>query len=239
MLNQNNPIPWAVVLHARIDPFTDYDAPNREMLALQQLFFACPNLQSFFLSLHGNYGGCIIRVVRFPQIHSFELTGRETFPPLKELSLNGYQPSIEESVHWRNRFPWSGLVSLKLGPQRNVDFLELANSHVISLRNLTVETYYDQSEDDCLPLEGFLRSFNTLESLTVKGHFLSSGAFSNHTGLKHFCLHTIESPRSDETRLTLGGIGLYDLDINCPQLESLELDVQRDGEWVSTKSPYE
>lgn len=234
LVNQNNPIPDAIVLYAEIDPFSDWHAPNREMLDVQALFFSCPNLRSFTLSLTGGWGGCLLGTNQFPKIHTFQLTGHETFPPLEELSLSAYGPDVDEQLIWRTRFPWSGLRSLSLGPRRNVDFLELAGGHTISLRSLWVETFYDQSENECLALESFLRSFNTLESLSVKGHFLSSGAFSNHPNLRHFCLHTHECPYPDETRLILGGTGLYDLDLNCPLLESLEIDIQRDGEWVST-----
>jgi hypothetical protein len=119
-----------------------------------------------------------------------------------------------------------------------VGFLELIKGHITSLRSLTDQVFSDEGGDECSLLEDFLRSFNTLVSLTVKGHFLTSGAFSHHPNLKHFCLHTIESPLPDVSRKTLGGAGLYDLDINCPQLESLELDVDRDGEWVSINHPY-
>ncbi|KAJ5238783.1 hypothetical protein N7468_003402 [Penicillium chermesinum] len=209
-------------------------AQNREMLRLQELFFACPNLRSFSIDVYGNYGGCVRKMPLFPRVLCFQLTGSETFPPLEHLSLDGYKFGVEEWPHWRQKFSWGNLRSLSLGPQKCEVVLSLIKTCTLNLKSLRVEKYSDNGPGDVLPdLESFLGSFNTLERLTVNGYSVSSAGISNHPNLKHFCMHTIEPFNSDTTRKTLEPMELYDLDINCPHLESLHLDIQRDGEWVS------
>lgn len=238
-------MPCVKTIRTSVNPFNerrmanrenDNTEPNREILKAQNLFFSCPNLRSYAISLYGNYGGCVFVVPQHPQIRSFQLSGTEKFPALEELSLNGYHFGTNEWPHWRDRFPWTGLKSLNLGPQDSEGPLSLLKNYTLSLKSLKVEKYADGGPGYELPeLEVLLRSFNTLESLTVNGYSVSSGVFSNHPNLKHFCMHTIESPDADVERRTLGPMELYDLDINCRQLESLEIDLDRDGEWVSFK----
>lgn len=204
------------------------------MPKVQRLFFASQNLRSFSIQVYGNFGGCIISRPQFPQIHNFQLTGSETFPPLENLSLDGYRFGQDEWPHWREKFHWPGLRSLSLGPQNCEQSLSLLNGQIFNLKVLKIEKYADEGYGDILPeLDTFLKSFGTLESLTVKGYSISMDSTAWHPNLKHFCMHTIESPYQGDLRRTLGPMELYDLDINCPNLENLELDINRDGEWVS------
>lgn len=203
------------------------------MLGLQTLFFACPNLKSFSLSVHGNYGGCMVQMPNHPQFYTFQLTGTEILPPLEHLSLDGYPMKPEEWLFWRDNLDWSCLKSLSLGPQPIADLLQYFTGYATNLTSFTIQAYAREAKDHCPALEAFLLSFNTLTRLTVKGRFASSRALSNHSQLRHLCLHTIEIPRDGAHRPTLDVASLNELDVNCPDLETLELDIYRDDEWVS------
>ncbi|KAJ6164424.1 hypothetical protein N7470_003096 [Penicillium chermesinum] len=209
-------------------------AQNREMLRLQELFFACPNLRSFSIDVYGNYGGCVRKMPLFPRVLCFQLTGSETFPPWNTCHSMDTSLASRSGLIGGKSSPGGNLRSLSLGPQKCEVVLSLIKTCTLNLKSLRVEKYSDNGPGDVLPdLESFLGSFNTLERLTVNGYSVSSAGISNHPNLKHFCMHTIEPFNSDTTRKTLEPMELYDLDINCPHLESLHLDIQRDGEWVS------
>ncbi|KAI0419852.1 hypothetical protein F5X98DRAFT_372471 [Xylaria grammica] len=227
-----NKLQNVVAIRALVDPFDESEGPNRHVLGIQKLMFACPNLKSFSFETSGGYGGCVIRLPWFEQIYSFQFSGDETFPPLEELSLSGYRPSEDEWEHWQRKFPWSTLRSLTLGPRYAADFLDLAVGYTTSLRNLTVEIYTDEDrKSHCPQLTKFLRTFGSLESLTVKGYTLPLEPIGQHPGLKHLCLHSFEPARGDIQRPTLGVEQLRELDKSCAHLETLELDLYRDGEW--------
>ncbi|KAJ5295091.1 hypothetical protein N7508_009912 [Penicillium antarcticum] len=80
-------------------------------------------------------------------------------------------------------------------------------------------------------LDSFLLSFHTLESLTAKGYVPSVHAVANHPDLKRLCLHAIEHP--DREREVLSGKEIGILDQSCPNLTTLEVDMNTDGEWLS------
>jgi len=248
------PMPCVTVLRARVNPYCEEgDMPNRKMLGLQELFFACPNLKSFSLAVHGNYGGCVRVVPRHPMVKSFELSGKETFPPLQYLSLDGYPMEHGEWMRWREGLNWSNLASLSLGPRPDLDRMTRSGSnahaeslqllkrltssgvHAKSLRRFELRNWAGEGRESCSVLKRFLASFETLEQLTVKGHFVPVRAVCNHTGLRRLCLHAIELPRGAAVaRPTLGVAELSELDARCPHLEELELDIHRDSNgWVS------
>ncbi|KAJ2990608.1 hypothetical protein NUW58_g2862 [Xylaria curta] len=207
-----------VALTAHINPSDESDGPNRRILGIQKLLFACPNLKSFSVARTGGYGGCF--------------SGDETFPPLEELSLNGHSINKAEWVHWQKKVQWSKLRSLSLGPRYTASFLELAADYAKSLRELKVRVYTDADrKTSCPQLEHFLTTFTSLESLTVKGYYLPPGPIGNHPGLKDLCLHSFEPTGGKTRRQTLSVEQLQELDKCCAHLETLELDLYRDGEW--------
>ncbi|KAI0809879.1 hypothetical protein GGR55DRAFT_689124 [Xylaria sp. FL0064] len=223
-----------VSLQASVDTYDEHKGPNRRILALQKFLFACPNLKSFSLSMTGGYGGCVIEIPQYEQIRGFRFTGSEIFPPLESLSINGYYFQDGEWPHWRSKLQWSKLRTVNLGPQFSARFLELATGYTQSLQHLKVEIYSNEDpRHSCLPLENFLRTFTALESLTIRGYHLSSVTpIANHPRLKHLCLHSIEPVGSTpHQRPTLSPVDLTVLDQSLPHLETLELDVQRAGEW--------
>ncbi|KAI1423349.1 hypothetical protein F5Y12DRAFT_757987 [Xylaria sp. FL1777] len=221
-----------VALGAVVNPFRASKGPNLDILDIQKLLFACPNLTSFSLGVTGNYGGCVRSRPHAGTVYSFEFSGDETFPPLEELSLSGYRLDEDEWEYWQEKYPWSKLRALTLGPRYQANFLNLAAGYIKSLRNLTVQVYTDADlKIKCSPLKNFLWTFTSLESLIVKGYYLTPGPIGNHPGLKHLCLHSFEPMKEGITRLTLDVEQLQELDKNCPYLETLEIDLNRDGEW--------
>ncbi|KAI0204959.1 hypothetical protein F4808DRAFT_316360 [Astrocystis sublimbata] len=233
-----------VALAARVDPldnrvkdFRRGDGSSLHMQGIYRLLFACPNLTSFSLETLWKHGGKLERQI--PQLESqlgfrFVFSRTEVFPPLRDLTLNGYRGSEWGWDHIRKRFRWSELRSLTLGPGHSTVFLEFAARRVKFLKNLTVEKYSNIIDPNSDPpkLDYFLETFTSLERLTVKGYYLPVGSIGNHPGLRHLCLHTFERGQEGAApRPTLSIEQLQQLDRSCADLETLEIDLYRDGEW--------
>ncbi|KAI0966906.1 hypothetical protein F4678DRAFT_262073 [Xylaria arbuscula] len=221
-----------VTLTARFYPDNESRGPNRDILGIQKLLSTCPNLTSFSLDVSRDYGGCVISMPMYKNLDSFQFSGNETFPPLEKLSLDGYLPDKNEFEYWHNNFQWPKLRSLTLGPQHTSPFLRIATGYAKSLQEFTLQIYSEGGQNiHCAPLEEFLSSFTSLESLTVKGCYLPVWLVQQHTGLKRLCAHLFEPVYNDTPRDTLSVEQLQELDKSCPDLETLEIDLYRDGEW--------
>jgi hypothetical protein len=159
------------------------------------------------------------------------LNPETTFPPLRSLSLSGYNIAQDEEVQplWTEKFPWDKLRSLTLGRQQNPGFCKAATGKVHHLKQFEITSYGNPSA--CKDLDAFLSSFYTLESLTAKGTVPSLVAIAHHSDLKHLCLHVIE--KHDEERVSLNAKEIKALDRQHPHLKSLELDIDPHDEWVS------
>lgn len=219
-----------VALAAKVDPYDETRGPNRRVLGIQKLLFACPALLSFSLEVTVGFGSAMMSIPESQPILCFALSDtKTTFPPLEELSLSGYQMSQDESDHWRKKLQWSSLKSLTLGPRNMLAFLTQSTGCAQSLKALEVKRWSDEdTKSDCPPLHGFLMAFTSLENLVVKGYHIPLEAVGNHPGLKHLCLHSFEivdnNASSADLRPTYGAEQLVELDERCPHLESLELD---------------
>ncbi|TRX89196.1 hypothetical protein FHL15_009894 [Xylaria flabelliformis] len=224
-----------LALAATVDSYSQDRGPNKDFLGVQALLFACPNLNSFSLTPLLDYGGCAPRFPAEGTVFSFQFSSDgKPFPPLEDLSLNGYHLSQNEGGHWAEKMQWSKLRSLSLGPQNTTTFLQLAINHATFLRDLTVQVYPDDADGQPL-LEEFLINHTSLESLTVKGHYVSSRVVGFHTGLKHLCLHSFEPAEKSQTRPVFCSVQLQELNTSCPYLETLEIDLHRNGTWVRIK----
>ncbi|KAI0858484.1 hypothetical protein F4860DRAFT_486365 [Xylaria cubensis] len=218
-------------LAATVDFYSQGRVPNKDVLGVQALLFACPNLKSFSFTPLLDYGGCVPRSPEAGTVFSFQFSSDgKPFPPLEDLSLNGYQLSQNEGGHWAEKLQWSKLRSLSLGPQNTTAFLQLASNHATFLRDLTVRVYPDDAHGQPL-LEEFLIKNTSLESLTVKGHYVSSRVIGFHTGLRHLCLHSFEPVEKSQKRPVFCPVQLQELNTSCPYLETLEIDLHRDGTW--------
>ncbi|KAK3321674.1 hypothetical protein B0H66DRAFT_178865 [Apodospora peruviana] len=247
----SGPMPGVVTVKVSASPWSDTpEKPNTVIPGTEKLFFACPDLKSFSLSVHNNYGGCMRPPIYHPIIKTFQFassSGDEqvvVFPPLESLSLSGYDMDVDkEWPRWRDGLDWSRLKSLSLGLNPRyaggptmADLLEQFQGHATALRSLTIQTWAAEGHETCPPLESFLASFDALEELTVKRHFVPIETLAGHSRLKRLCLHCIETKRPEGAfRPTLGVADLARLDASCPDLESLEIDISRDdaasGEW--------
>ncbi|KAH8909408.1 hypothetical protein BR93DRAFT_965517 [Coniochaeta sp. PMI_546] len=226
------PISSVTALSAQVNPYYSKSRPPIQRFPrLQKMFFACPNLKSFSISVFRNSRGYAVWVPHNPRIDTFQLTGEETFPPLESLSLDGYRIEDEQWAHWRDKINWSDLTSLSLGPEPNTDLLKRFQGLAKCLRSFKVQTWAGEGKDICPELEAFIMSFDSLEQLEVRGHFLSVRALSHHTRLRQLCLHTMELPREGARRPTLDSAGLSELDAHCLDLETLEIDIYRDSGW--------
>ena len=254
------PLTSVTTLMGYVNPFTEKTEllganqwreplPNRAMVDFQELFFACPNLEKYHISKIRPYGGCVMPpppVHR--QIRSFQLTGDEIFPPLKHLEFDGYVPEAEEWPHWEKGMDWTKLEYLGLGPLGGLEVLsQMISVNKPSLKELYIKAYDDMErgyvrfharEPDTRPLavdiiEGFLESFDSLERLTIQNYTFPRRIAVLHPRLKHLHLHNDDPTYDDAERPVFSQKEIFELDANHPHLESLEIDIHRNGVWVS------
>ncbi|KAL4957104.1 hypothetical protein BDW69DRAFT_180989 [Aspergillus filifer] len=234
---RTEPLGCLTELSATINPYYDRTGPNEVMLQVQDLFFNAPNLRSFAISQYGNYGGCMRYRPRFENVKSFRITGREKFPPLEELRIDGYRIDDADWHYWQQGLDWSKLASLTIGPQNAFGILKRLVGYVTSLKTLRVFRYPDQrrqgagSDPDAIGLEELLRSLDGLENLEVKGVPVSVEVVGLHTGLKKICLHEEETTTKDDERDLLTLNEVEHLERCCPGLRDLKVKIKiGDGE---------
>lgn len=235
MRQSSAPIPIVRTLHIWVPTNTIHyvEGPVEHASNLRDLFAAYPNLEDLCVSVirykstchMGRPGFAISRsILRFV---SPENTSNLSEP---SLSLNGYVLGHEASF-WREQFPWHNLRSLSLGPDDNPGFLENVGGCVQSLTSFTITRFCKETAMTHAGLDSFLSSFHTLERLTAKGYVPSVHAVAHHPDLKHLCLHAIEHP--DRERPILSVTEIEFLDQSCPNLTTLEVDMNSDDIWVS------
>lgn len=100
---------------------------------------------------------------------------------------------------------------------------------MVNLKEFRITDY--EPLESSAEVDAFLRSFDTLEILTAKGAVPSFSSVIHQSNLKHLCLHTIEEPERERTPLNAEQI--KDLDEHCPELTTLEIDLDPNGTWVS------
>ncbi|CAI7628735.1 unnamed protein product [Penicillium pancosmium] len=220
------PVPTPI---RELGPWEREFKPQR--LALHEIFAAYPNLEDLSVSINLLRGGCVIGYSpASAEIVPLSIPDEFTFPPLKHLSLSGYNLTDEEKSLWKQRFPWGELKSLTLGVQTHSGVLESATGNVHNLKKFEITSYTRYTASNSSPeLDLFLSSFSSLESLTAKGLVPSMNSVMNHSNLKHLCLHAIEE--TDQERKTLNLEEIEDLDLHCPNLTGLELDINPNGTW--------
>ncbi|KAI9370262.1 hypothetical protein BJX61DRAFT_535770 [Aspergillus egyptiacus] len=223
----DQPRPYVSSLSVTVNPFEEHNGPNERMLAVQQLFLNCSNLRSLALTVFRYYGGCVVIVPRYPIISTFQLTGEEQFPPLRELSLDGYIMSEEEWLCFRKCVQWSKLSALTLGPQSSNKLPGRLAGYATSLTSLKISSYADEGNEDPEGLERLLMSFDTLTTLELKGYICSVEAIGHHRNLSTLYLHEDEPACKGVQRKVLSVEELEYLDKQCSRLRSLAVDVQR------------
>ncbi|OQE80409.1 hypothetical protein PENNAL_c0046G05617 [Penicillium nalgiovense] len=154
------------------------------------------------------------------------------FPFLEHLALDG-QYIGAQMCGWEDHFNWSSLSSLNIGPREFSvpENLKLMTGRLSNLKNLKVKiSHQPRSEELCRSLECFLMSFDTLAQLELFNCFVLPHAICRHTHLMSLVVHIGETWKSLEYRAAFESDDLSFLDAQCPRLENLELDIERDLE---------
>ncbi|RDW64393.1 uncharacterized protein DSM5745_09804 [Aspergillus mulundensis] len=251
-------------LTVTVEPHRWPNGGGRRMRDIQDLFFRCPRLRCFAMTVRNAEGGHIfiqVGMEMYGAVSSFKFGGshgdgdgdasrRLVFPPLEELSLDGYQMDAVECAYWRDGLDWSRLKSLTVGPnetyaryeQDEGGLLGKFAGYATSLTTLRVLDYagtnigYGKAwvigptgewRDG---LARLLDSFDSLVTLELRGYWPSRvETIWRHRGLRELTLHVDEVADSDERRV-LSVEELEFLDERCPGLRVLEIDIERDGE---------
>lgn len=165
-----------------------------------------------------------------------EFDTQAPFPDLEHLALDGHYIGSQLGHGWQNHFKWSNLSSLEIGPQLfALENLRLMTGCPMKLKCLKVTGSDVQNEELGRSLENFLMSFDTLVNLEILNCFFPLDAISRHTRLSRLCVHIGETWNCLDSRAVYGNLDMISLDTLCPQLENLELDIERDSfkeEWV-------
>ena len=210
--------------------FTEHIA-KEAVLELQRLIFNCPQLRllsmTLILPLEG-FWTCIPKSP--PSSVAFDPEGMASFPPLRELRLDGYFVSSEEWHIWRKGLDWQKLTSLSLGRRPTGHFLDVMKDVVPNLRILKISIYDKGNPDMGIRVEKFLRSFETLEELVLDGFLVPVEAIAQHSKLMTLHMHIADALLAQ--RATLSRAQLEYLNRKCPRIENLRLDFNRDSEWV-------
>ncbi|KAI1325327.1 hypothetical protein F5Y16DRAFT_401487 [Xylariaceae sp. FL0255] len=107
----NNVVALAASVGSHVD---ESEGPNRDILSFQELLFACPNLKSLHLGIHGTPARCMGSFPHQDSGFNFSFSGHEKFPPLEALSLDGYYIEEDEVEwrHWQDKMQWTKLRAL-------------------------------------------------------------------------------------------------------------------------------
>ncbi|GAT29573.1 similar to An15g02310 [Aspergillus luchuensis] len=161
---------------------------------------------------------------------SASLTGEETYPPLEHLCLDGYRMDDQQWRFWRDGLQWDKLVSLAVGPQSCAGLFRCLVGFTRSLKILKVSVWEGEGDDEREELIECLSSFDSLETLVLKGYMCPVEVISRHSNLSTLCLHKEESARKERPRQVLTAEELSQLDVNCPKLKSLQVGVKREND---------
>ncbi|KAL2697500.1 hypothetical protein AAEP93_011404 [Penicillium crustosum] len=185
---------------------------------------SCPNLKS----------------CSWAATHPNELIGRRNddlkgssihkpFPFLKHLALYQYYIGSQMWHGWQDHFNWSSLSSLEIGQGLFApENLEVMTGRLNNLRSLRVTGNDIQNEELCSSLENFLVAFDTLVDLEILNCFVPVHAITRHSRLVNLCVHIGDTWNCQDSRAVFENADLISLDTLCPQLENLELDIERD-----------
>jgi hypothetical protein len=112
--------------------------------------------------------------------------------------------------------------------------LHRLKGHTTSLKKFKITVWSGEDEAAAQEnLEAFLYSFDTLETLEITNYVCPVEAIANHRNLVRLAVHLAEEWDSEEVIPSWNASDIYYLDDNCPSLEVLEIDFERQaGAWV-------
>ncbi|KAK4864630.1 hypothetical protein LT330_009625 [Penicillium expansum] len=158
------------------------------------------------------------------------------FPFLEHLDLYQYYIGTQMWHGWEDHFNWSSLSSLEIGQGLFArENLNVMTGRLSNLKRFKITGNDVQNEELCRSLETFLVAFDTLVDLELLNCFVPIHAITRHTRLANLCVHIIDTWSCLDSRTVFESEDLISLDALCPQLENLQLDIERDNEkedWV-------
>jgi hypothetical protein len=193
---------------------------ERSLYFEHKILKTSPNLRK--LKVHVQRGGCVVYAYR--RLPDLNPQPDDKLPQLEELSYPNF--SRGDLMTWKNLRGWSKLQRLKLD---NLDQLSCFAGSVPNLRSLTIEAN----------IEGFAFGFpdmGPLEELDLTGPNIRIPLEVLPTygdTLTGLFIHSPE-PYAPKKRQSIEISKLETLRVICPNLKRLGIDVNRDGDWVST-----
>ena len=180
------------------------------------------------LNITQDSGGSV--VVGFGSVLETNLNVQEgdQLPQLEELSFPIF--SFTDMSRWGDIGGWSRLRVLKLS--RNAWGLEAFNGRVPCLRSLTLDIPWSQLESS----EWRLSQISILEELVLIGdgmRFPFNLLAANSDTLRSLTVYALEPP-SPKLRPNIPISDIWKLNETCPKLKFLSVDINRDGQWVSS-----
>jgi hypothetical protein len=195
-------------------------------LSLFNILRSSTNLRK--LNITQDRGGCVIYVANSGLDIDLNVRVGEQLPQLEELSFPIF--SLTDISRWGDMEGWSRLRVLKLS--RNAWVLEAFNGRVPCLRSLTLNVGWLELES----LDSRLPQISMLEELVLNGdgmRFPFNLLAVNSDTLRTLTVH---SPEPDSLKMW-HDIPISDirrLNETCPKLKFLSVDMNRDGQWVSS-----
>ena len=222
-----------------------------ELPEIYEALVTCPNITTLELDLVEE--GCVVSGGPW----TFDFRDGDRFPPLKRLSLLGFdfedgrssnarfhnrnsKPAVSPLKRWQQAIDWRHVESLEI--DENAFFFGRMGNALPALRNLTVHLTANMFEE----ARGFLSLVPSLEALHL--HVRAPNRFDkpvrNRTDLplgiirlwhrdtlRSLHLHQAESELLEHRRLTFNANQIHAIGDSLPNLTDLGLDLDRNGSW--------
>lgn len=194
---------------------------------LQQILLSCPKFRVLHLIIDHDDG------VGHTNIGDFDLEPNQMLPPLEELKLDGYS----WSKSWAKNLDWSHL--------RKLDFSDIGLAkgiapYLTGLQALELHRwghwlYPTHHRQGAQEINTFLLECVSLKEIRLMGLTgdIPVSTIARHgKTLEHLKLHETERYAGPGIRPVLSIQDLKCLSIECPRLEILDIDLNRNGQWV-------
>lgn len=242
-LHGTTTFPWVSRIHARVEQRTKSDEISPFLDELYVLIMQCPNLTNLSIDLDpydipGYDGSPLISPVY----------DDAQFPPIQSLYLNSTNIFTSQmSRVWFNHFQYDILQSLDIGPRfedRRMVLGLIKQGRLPQLTKFRLSQDFD-TYDPAMEIDSTIPSMASLRSLEVINCSWRVGSLVRLPQLERLLLHHSEpwfldwpgvwSGPSPWNRVCIPVEWLRLIDSRCPNIRSLELDAQRQGEdWVSS-----
>ena len=194
------------------------------MEALQKTMLGCPGLRILEVSI--SRSGCMVGPTTIGDI---DFSADSMTPSLEVIKFKGY--ALRRS--WIDNMDWSRLRRLEL---TEFTQLERLAPHLSSLRAFAMRHHgYSLDPSKAQEIDGFLLKCALLEDLELVNLMEAipiTTVVRHGPELMRLKLHEFENFREGKRRIVLSLDSLMLLRESCPELDILEVDINRDGQWV-------